>query len=77
MENDQVRRTSKYDHRGWPIYASFFKGLLVDLYVPRKCAATSEYSASLENVDATQMLTNHLDIKTASSPQKTTHQCRS
>ncbi len=43
MENDQVRQSMITIERAGLSFSKF-KGLLVDLYVPRKCAATSEYT---------------------------------
>ena len=46
MENDQVRCISctRIGARGSDYWLEFFQGILVDLYVPRKCAATSEFT---------------------------------
>ena len=50
MENDQVRCIScmRIGARGSDCWLKLFQGILVDLYVPRKCAATSEHSNLLQ-----------------------------
>jgi hypothetical protein len=58
MENDQVRQRIIIIE-GLLIYILNFKGLLVDLYVPRKCAATSEYTSPWRMWVVTQLLTVH------------------
>jgi hypothetical protein len=42
MENDQVRNNMMVVTAETCLLMCSFQGLLVDLYVPRKCAATSE-----------------------------------
>jgi len=70
MENDQVCISYCLVPRANEISTS--QGLLVDLYVPRKCAATSMYLKTDRPV-----LTNVYYLQTVSSHPKITPQCRS